>query len=51
MGRAGVSQFKEGGQMPVEARAMKDLKGFLTPEQVEAMIKSCDNLRDRAKVV
>lgn len=33
--------------MPVEASAMKDLKGFLTPAQVEAMIKSCDNLRDR----
>ena len=33
--------------MPVEARAMKDLRGFLTPEQVEAMIESCDNLRDR----
>ncbi|MBA7664874.1 Tyrosine recombinase XerC [subsurface metagenome] len=36
--------------MPVEARAMKDLKGFLTPEQVEAMIKSCDNLRDRVLI-
>ncbi|GAH46827.1 unnamed protein product [marine sediment metagenome] len=33
--------------MPVDARAMKDLRGFLTPEQVEAMIKGCDNLRDR----
>ena len=36
--------------MPVEARAMKDLRGFLTPEQVEAMIKSCDNLRDRVLI-
>ena len=36
--------------MPVEARAMKDLKGFLTPEQVVAMIKSCDNLRDRVLI-
>jgi len=36
--------------MPVEARAMKDLKGFLTPEQVEAMIESCDNLRDRVLI-
>jgi len=36
--------------MPVEARAMKDLKGYLTPEQVEAMIKSCDNLRDRVLI-
>ncbi len=33
--------------MPVEARAMRDLKGFLTPEQIEAMIGGCDNLRDR----
>ncbi len=33
--------------MPVDARAMKDLRGFLTPEQIEAMIESCDNLRDR----
>ncbi|MBA7545159.1 Tyrosine recombinase XerD [subsurface metagenome] len=33
--------------MPVDARAMKDLRGFLTPEQIEAMIEGCDNLRDR----
>lgn len=36
--------------MPVEARAMKDLRGFFTPEQIEAMIKSCDNLRDRVLI-
>ena len=36
--------------MTVEARAMKDLRGFLTSEQVEAMIKSCDNLRDRVLI-
>jgi len=36
--------------MPVEARAMKDLRGFLTPKQVEAMIKGCDNLRDRVLI-
>jgi len=36
--------------MPVEARAMKDLKGFLAPEQVEAMLESCDNLRDRVLI-
>jgi len=36
--------------MPVEARAMKDLRGFLTPEQIEAMIESCDNLRDRVLI-
>ena len=34
----------------VLARAMKDLKGFLTPEQVEAMIEGCDNLRDRVLI-
>ena len=33
--------------MPVEARAMRDITGFLTPSQVEAMIESCDNVRDR----
>ena len=33
--------------MPVETHAMKDLKGFFSPQQVEAMIESCDNLRDR----
>ena len=33
--------------MPIDARAMKDLRGYMTPEQVEAMIESCDNLRDR----
>ncbi len=36
--------------MPVEARAMKDLRGFFTPEQIEAMIESCDNLRDRVLI-
>ncbi len=36
--------------VPVEARAMKDLRGFLTPEQVESMIESCDNLRDRVLI-
>jgi len=36
--------------MPVEARAMKDLRGFLTSEQVEAMIEGCDNLRDRVLI-
>jgi len=33
--------------MPVDARAMKDLRGFFSVEQVEAMIEKCDNLRDR----
>jgi len=35
--------------MPVEvnARAMRDIKGFLTPEQIESMIEGCNNLRDR----
>ncbi len=33
--------------MPVEARAIKDLKAYLTPAQIEAMIQGCDNLRDR----
>jgi len=36
--------------MPVEARAMKDLRGFFTPAQFEAMIESCDNLRDRVLI-
>lgn len=36
--------------MPVEARAMKDLKGFLSPEQVESMIQSCDNMRDQVLI-
>lgn len=36
--------------MPIEARAMKDLRGFFTPEQVDAMIKGCDNLRDRVLI-
>ena len=36
--------------MPVEARAMKDLRGFMTSEQVEAMIEGCDNLRDRVLI-
>jgi len=36
--------------MPVEARAMQDLKGFLSPGQVEAMIEGCDNLRDRVLI-
>ena len=34
----------------IQARAMKDLRGFMTPEQVESMIKSCDNLRDRVLI-
>ncbi len=29
---------------------MKDLRGFLMPKQVEAMIESCDNLRDRVLI-
>jgi len=33
--------------MSVDARAMKDVRGFLTPKQIEAMIEGCDNLRDR----
>lgn len=36
--------------MPVDARAMKDLKGFFSVEQVEAMIEACDNLRDRVLI-
>ena len=36
--------------MEVLARAMKDLKGFLTPSQIEAMIEGCDNLRDRVLI-
>ncbi len=36
--------------MPIEARAMKDLRGFLTPSQIEAMIESCDNKRDRVLI-
>jgi len=36
--------------MPVDARAMKDLRGFLTMAQIEAMIESCDNLRDRVLI-
>lgn len=36
--------------MPVEARAMKDLRAFLPPEIIEAMIESCDNLRDRVLI-
>ena len=36
--------------MPIEASAMKDLRGFFTPEQVDAMIKGCDNLRDRVLI-
>jgi len=34
----------------VVARAMQDLKGFLSPEQVEAMIEGCDNMRDRVLI-
>jgi len=33
--------------MEVITRAMKDLQAYLTPEQIGAMIESCDNLRDR----
>lgn len=38
--------------MPLEvnARAMKDLKGFFSVEQIDAMIKGCDNLRDRVLI-
>ncbi len=36
--------------MPVDARAMKDQRGFLTMAQIEAMIESCDNLRDRVLI-
>ncbi|MBA7558041.1 Tyrosine recombinase XerC [subsurface metagenome] len=36
--------------MPVDARAMKDLRGFLEPSQIEAMIVGCDNLRDRVLI-
>ena len=36
--------------MPVEARAMRDIKGFMTPSQVEAMIDACDNRRDRVLI-
>jgi len=36
--------------MPIEAKAMKDLRGFLTFEQVEAMIANCDNLRDQVLI-
>lgn len=33
--------------MDVATRAMKDLKGFLTTEQIQAAIDACDNLRDK----
>ena len=36
--------------MPVEARAMKDLRGFFSVAQVDAMIEGCDNLRDRVLI-
>lgn len=36
--------------MPFETSAMKDLKAFFSVEQVEAMIDSCDNLRDRVLI-
>ena len=36
--------------MPIDARAMKDLRGFMTIDQVRQMIKSCDNLRDRVLI-
>jgi len=36
--------------MDVATRAMKDLKGFLSPEQIQTAIDSCDNLRDRLLV-
>jgi len=36
--------------LAVEARAMKDLRGFFSPEQVEAMIENCNNLRDRVLI-
>lgn len=34
----------------VLARAIKDLKAFLPPAVIEAMIKGCDNLRDRVLI-
>lgn len=36
--------------MPVDARAMKDLRGFMTVDQVRKMIDSCDNLRDKVLI-
>jgi len=36
--------------MDVETRAMKDLKGYLRPEQIQAALESCDNLRDRVLI-
>lgn len=36
--------------MPVDARAMKDLRGFMTIEQVWQMINGCDNLRDKVLI-
>ena len=33
--------------MPVDARAMKDVRGFFSVDQIHQMIKGCDNLRDR----
>jgi len=36
--------------MPVDARAMKDLRGFMTVDQIRKMIDSCDNLRDRVLI-
>lgn len=34
----------------VVVRALQVLKGFLSPEQVEAMIEGCDNMRDRVLI-
>lgn len=36
--------------MPVEARAMKDLKGFLTQDQINEMIDGCEYLMDRVLI-
>ncbi len=36
--------------MPVDARAMKDLRGFLSAGQIREMIDSCDNLRDKVLI-
>ena len=36
--------------MRVDARAMKDLRGFMTIGQIRQMIDSCDNLRDKVLI-
>jgi len=37
--------------MPVDARAMKDLRGFMTVDQVWKMVDFCDNLRDKVLIL